>query len=232
MSRRRLRKAVHHDRWLISYADFITLLFAFFVVLFAASQSDKHKQAAMAGAIARAFGQNGTAARQSGPAGPAPALTMQASMPASSLSAAMLQAEALLRAAAQPELGDGVVEIRQTDGGLTISLKDAGFFDSGSAAIKPQALPVLDRIATALPSMKLRVEGHSDNVPIATAQFASNWELSSARASSIARLLLRYPNVHPDQLSVAGYAEFHPIADNATPSGRARNRRVDLVIEP
>ena len=119
----------------------------------------------------------------------------------------------------------------RTAGGLTISLQDAGFFDSGSAAIRPQALPVLDRIASTLPTMRLRVEGHTDNVPIANTQFASNWELSSARASSIARLLLRYPNVHPVQLSVAGYAEFHPIADNATPEGRARNRRVDLVIE-
>jgi chemotaxis protein MotB len=81
-----------------------------------------------------------------------------------------------------------------------------------------------------LPVSPLRVEGHTDNVPIHTVQFASNWELSSARASSIGRLLLKYPNIRPENLSVAGYAEFHPAASNDTSEGRARNRRVDLVL--
>jgi chemotaxis protein MotB len=98
------------------------------------------------------------------------------------------------------------------------------------ADIRPSALPVLERIAGALPESGLRIEGHTDEVPIATGQFASNWELSSARASSIARLLLRHPNVRPQQMSVAGYAGYHPVASNATPEGRARNRRVDIVI--
>ena len=89
---------------------------------------------------------------------------------------------------------------------------------------------MLDRIAAALPESPLRVEGHTDDVPIHTALFASNWELSSARASSIARLLLVHPNVHAEQMSVAGYAEFHPAASNATSEGRARNRRVDIVL--
>ena len=76
----------------------------------------------------------------------------------------------------------------------------------------------------------MRVEGHTDDIPIHTALFASNWELSSARASSIARLLLAHPNVHAEQMSVAGNAEFHPAASNSTPEGRARNRRVDIVL--
>jgi chemotaxis protein MotB len=89
---------------------------------------------------------------------------------------------------------------------------------------------VLERIAATLPESALRVEGHTDDFPIHTAQFASNWELSSARASCIARLLLTHPNVHPELMSVAGYAEFHPVASNATVEGRARNRRVDIVV--
>ena len=225
MKRRKKPEHANHERWLISYADFMTLLFAFFVVLFASAQADKKKQAMMAGAIAQAFDPHSKAAQQS----KSQILTNPTLAPA--LNNAMGRAEAQLRAAAAREINSGVVEIRETGGGLTISLRDAGFFDSGSADIRPQALPVLDRIAGALPAMKLRVEGHTDNVPIATPQYASNWELSSARASSIARLLLRYPSVHADQLSVAGYAEFHPVADNTTPEGRARNRRVDLIIE-
>ena len=188
MRRRRKPGRVHHDRWLISYADFITLLFAFFVVLFASAQADKKKQALIAGAIAHAFGRS--IVQQ--PGGPAP------TSPIAQSADEMTRAEAQLRTAAAHEIGAGLVEIRETNGGLTISLQDAGFFDSGSADVRTQALPVLDRIAAALPAMRLRVEGHTDNVPISTAYFASNWELSSARASSIARLLLRYPSVHAD----------------------------------
>jgi chemotaxis protein MotB len=123
-----------------------------------------------------------------------------------------------------------MIAVHQSDDGLVVSLQEAGFFDSGMADIRPSALPVLERIAGALPESGLRIEGHTDEVPIATGQFASNWELSSARASSIARLLLRHPNVRPQQMSVAGYAGYHPVASNATPEGRARNRRVDIVI--
>jgi chemotaxis protein MotB len=111
-----------------------------------------------------------------------------------------------------------------------ISLQEAGFFDSGSAAVRPVALPVLNRIAAILPDVPLRIEGHTDDEPIHTPQFASNWELSSSRASSIARLLLYHDNVHAEEMSVAGYAEYHPVADNSTAEGRARNRRVDIVL--
>jgi chemotaxis protein MotB len=132
--------------------------------------------------------------------------------------------------AARPEIAAGWIGLHESPEGLVISLQEAGFFDSGAAEIRSSALPVLDRIADVLPQTAVRVEGHTDNVPIHTGQFASNWELSSARASSIARLLLVHDNVHAELLSVAGYAEFHPAADNGTSEGRARNRRVDLVL--
>jgi chemotaxis protein MotB len=120
---------------------------------------------------------------------------------------------------------------RETDG-LVVSLREFGFFASGSAAIKPEALPALDRIASILSirNCRLRIEGHTDNVPIHNAQIASNWELSTARATEVIRVLIIGHRFAPERLSAAGYAEFHPVASNLTPEGRAQNRRVDIVI--
>lgn len=118
--------------------------------------------------------------------------------------------------------------------GLVISLREAGFFASGSAVPKPETLPTLREIAASLGRMpySLRVEGHTDNVPIHNAEFDSNWELSAARATRIARLLLELNAVPPERLSAAGYAEYHPVASNDTAEGRAENRRVDVVVLP
>jgi chemotaxis protein MotB len=237
MMRKKRQSNVSHERWLVSYADFITLLFAFFVVLFATGQSDKRKKAELAVSIQSAFNQMGIFEAHS----KLPPLT---ELPPSGVSAqpvalgisslpspeSMLAVRHRLQQAAQPEIDSGVIAINDSANGLVISLEEAGFFDSGAAGIRPSALPVLDRIAEVLPPSPLRVEGHTDNVPIHTAQFASNWELSSSRASSIARLLLLHPNIRAEQMSVAGYAEFHPVTSNATPEGRARNRRVDIVL--
>jgi acetylglutamate kinase len=117
---------------------------------------------------------------------------------------------------------------------INASLREAGFFDSGSATPKPEALPTLRQIATRLGATPydLRVEGHTDDVPIHTAEFDSNWELSSARATRIARLFLEMKAIRPERISAAGYAEFHPVASNDTAPGRAENRRVDLVVLP
>ncbi len=120
---------------------------------------------------------------------------------------------------------------RETDG-LVISLREFGFFDSGSASIKPQAVPALDRIASilAIRTCRLRIEGHTDNIPIHTGQMPSNWELSTARATELIRLLIVRHRFSPLRLSAAGYAEYYPVASNLTAEGRAQNRRVDIVI--
>jgi len=233
--RRKKPEPASHDRWLVSYADFITLLFAFFVVLFASGQADKKKQAQLATSIQTAFKQMGiydTRGKAGGVTASAGAWVAPAPLaePMAGTGEAMSALKERLNAAARREIGDGLIAIHESNGGLTVSLQEAGFFDSGAAGIRPMALPVLERIAEALPDSALRVEGHTDDVPISTAQFASNWELSSSRASSIARLLLRHANVRPERISVAGYAEFHPVASNATAEGRAKNRRVDIVI--
>jgi chemotaxis protein MotB len=118
--------------------------------------------------------------------------------------------------------------------GLVISLREAGFFDSGSATPKPQSLPTLRTIGGKLRETPydLRVEGHTDNVPIHDSAFESNWELSSLRATSIARLFIEMKAIEPERVSAAGYAEYHPVASNDTEEGRAQNRRVDLVVLP
>jgi chemotaxis protein MotB len=233
MIRKKRHSRASHDRWLVSYADFVTLLFAFFVVLFATGQSDRQKKVALAASIQSAFTQMGIFA----PHAELPKLSAHVGGGASSLvwqtpagAESIATVEARIQQAAQPEIARGLIGIHESANGLVISLQEAAFFDSGAVEIRLSAVPVLDRIAAVLPETTLRVEGHTDNVPIHTAQFASNWELSSSRASSIARLLLLHANVHAEQMSVAGYAEYHPAASNATPEGRARNRRVDIVV--
>lgn len=240
MTRKKKRGQVSHERWLVSYADFITLLFAFFVVLFATGESDKSKKVELAASIESAFSEMGLfeAHTKMPPMMPYRDSTgmdgyashASLTQPTASALESMVTVRHHLEQAAQPEIDAGVIGIHESADGLVISLQEAGFFDSGAAEIRPSALPVLDRIAAVLPETALRVEGHTDDVPIHTAQFASNWELSSSRASSIARLLLLHPNVHADLMSVAGYAEYHPAVSNATAVGRARNRRVDIVL--
>ncbi len=137
-----------------------------------------------------------------------------------------------LEQALHSEIATRQVSLHRETDGLVISLREFGFFDSGSASIKPQALPALDRIASilAIRTCKLRIEGHTDNVPIHTAQMPSNWELSTARATELIRLLIVRHRFSPERLSAAGYAEYYPVASNLTAEGRAQNRRVDIVI--
>ena len=116
--------------------------------------------------------------------------------------------------------------------GLMISLREVGFFDSGSADIRPSSRSAFDRLAAVLQSADtdLRVEGHTDNVPIRNARFASNWDLSTARATATVRLLMSKYNFAPERLAASGYAGYRPIASNDAADGRATNRRVDIVV--
>ncbi len=242
------RSRVTHDRWLVSYADFITLLFAFFVVLFASAKADQKKQMEVAQAIDSAFKSLGifpdASRRPAKPpnaaAGTEPAaIPMNIVMGEDVLSPARVRDDLeSLRRELQQRLSNQVaqhtVSIQMGRDGLVISLREAGFFDSGSAMPRPETLGTLHEIAASLgrTPYDLRVEGHTDNIPIHTANFDSNWELSSARATRIARLFLDFHAIPPERLSAAGYAEFHPVASNATVEGRATNRRVDLVVLP
>ena len=156
----------------------------------------------------------------------------QDALSASSQEANLKILEAELQQALRREIASNAVALHRESEGLVISLREFGFFDSGSATLRASALPALDRIASilAVRTCRLRIEGHTDNVPIHTTQMASNWELSTARATELVRLLIVRYRFSPDRLSAAGYAEYHPIASNDTPQARAQNRRVDVVI--
>ncbi|MHB8059000.1 MAG: flagellar motor protein MotB [Desulfuromonadaceae bacterium] len=241
---------VNHERWLVSYADFITLLFAVFVVLYAMGQSDKKKVEEVMQSIQSSFGMASAGAT-------APKINVIASQtitvipslkPELAISPmgrtrsgqAKTRAEdkdfRQIKSAVEAYLikqgAQSKVTLEITRRGLIVSLKEAGFFNSGQANIKPEAYELINTIAEVMTQYNnpMRLEGHTDNIPINTAQFPSNWELSTARATNGLKYLLKNFNVDANKISATGYAEFRPIADNATPDGRARNRRVDLVM--
>ncbi len=257
MSRRRKpRSHTNHERWLVSYADFITLLFAFFVVLYASSQVDHRKVGKLAMAIQVAFQEMGVFQTSAAKVpvdleDPMPFSTVQivenirrnadlaqiVSRPDGKLGGggengdlAQLQHE--LENTLAPEIARKEISMRREPDGLVISLREVGFFESGSAQMKQESQPAFDRIATLLKkrNCRLRIEGHTDNIPIHNAQFASNWELSTSRATEIVRVLIVRDGFDAYHLSAAGYAEYHPVAPNGTNEGRGMNRRVDIVI--
>jgi chemotaxis protein MotB len=242
MNRRRSdRGRVSHERWLVSYADFITLLFAFFVVLYAFSTAEKKKQTAMADAINSALQSMsilpGDSHGASSPSNNPEVMTAMISSELMSPAKAKDDLNEMRRQLEQTlskEISQRTISVEMTREGLVISLREAGFFNSGSATPRPESLPILRQISERLmhSPYDMRVEGHTDNVPIHSAEFDTNWELSSARATHIARAFLELKAITPERLSAAGFAEFHPVASNDTPDGRAKNRRVDLVILP
>jgi chemotaxis protein MotB len=253
----RKRKPAHanHERWLVSYADFITLLFAFFVVLYSSSQVDQRKVGKLAVAIQEAFQQLGVfpgggtgSSIPFDPKKPLPPSAVQAIAEAER-SAALARADQNNGVSA-PENGDlaglrqeleqalaleiqrNEVALRTEPDGLVVSLREIGFFESGSAEIRANSLSAFSRIASLLVThnCRIRIEGHTDNVPIHNARFSDNWELSTARASELVRLLVLKYGFAPERLSAAGYAQYHPVAGNDTPETRAQNRRVDVVV--
>jgi chemotaxis protein MotB len=247
MTRERRKSNISRDRWLVSYADFVTLIFGLFVVLYAFARADQKKQMQVA-AIDTAFHSLGIFSdltrRPSGGTSTAaginePGLPLNIVMGENLASPAQVKNDLdkirrELDQALASQVASHSVSVQMGHDGLVISLREAGFFSSGSAIPKPETLPTLRQIAQSLgrTPYDLRIEGHTDNVPIHTAEFDSNWELSSARATRIARLFLDLKAMAPERVSAAGYAEFHPVAANDTPEGRAENRRVDLVVLP
>jgi chemotaxis protein MotB len=246
--RRPMEEPSNRDRWMVSYADFITVLFAFFVVLFASSNRDGQTIKKLSQAIHTGFQQLGPFAGRQSEQGNSPGLprnTPAAAPPAPPIATVTNDATAAwgididalkrqLEAAIGPEIRNHEVTMRVTPEGFVISLKELGFFHSGEAVLRPGAAEKIERIAKVLAQhgFDLRVEGHSDNQPIHTAQFRSNWQLSTARATAVLLLLVNDSGLAPEKISLAGYGQYRPIADNLTAEGRKMNRRVDLVVIP
>jgi chemotaxis protein MotB len=144
----------------------------------------------------------------------------------------MTEIQKQLENALASQIGKHTVSVTPTKEGIVVSLREMGFFDSGSTALRPEAEPTLEEFVKVIGPrrVRVRIEGHTDNVPIHNTRYASNWELSTARATEIIRLLITKYGIAPLRLSASGYSEFYPVASNATPEGRAMNRRIDLVI--
>jgi len=243
---KRLHSHANHDRWLVSYADFMTLLFAFFVVLYASTEVDRHRMNQLAIAIQSGFQKmgvftNGSTQRDILAPRAAADLSACAANQLTEVDLRKLQREKQEKEMTRTKLNlelkkrqipSNFVSVREGPDGVIVSLREVGFFDSGSARVRTQATPVFQQVVSLIAEQHrpLRVEGHTDDVPIHNALFNSNWELSTARATEVVRLLVTQYGFDPEDISAAGYAEFHPIMPNDSPEGRSANRRVDIVL--
>ena len=228
MKTRQAHGAPNHERWLVSYADFITLLFAFFVVMFASSHADKAKAKQVSESVERAFEGPSKATHISRdkaigtPTSPTVSgsyLDLQAAMNA--LSRELLQ-----------EIKEGKMIVRLERRGLIVSLNSETFFPSGEDQVDPSTYYSLAKVADAVSRLPnaVRLEGHTDSVPIHSGRFRNNWELSAARAIAVMDLLRNRWKIAADRLAITGYADTAPLNPDDTEAGRARNRRVDIVI--
>jgi chemotaxis protein MotB len=229
MSRRRRRPAPHvnHERWLVSYADFITLLFAFFTTMYAISTVDAQKMSKMVASMQVALKGDAMAV-------PAPVPLPQNGVPQPIVPRLdnLVALRQQLAARLQRQIRQGNVEIGVDARGLVVSIREAGSFASGSADLSDAVRALLAEVAAPLSELPhpVRIEGHTDDTPIRTSRFHSNWELSTARATQVIAYLQNEMGLSAARLSAAGYGEFHPRVPNTSPEARAENRRVDLVI--
>jgi chemotaxis protein MotB len=245
---RRVKAQDHpnHERWLISYADFITLLFAFFVVMFASSHADKQKARTVSASVKEAIEQGRMPKalmemlgrkrppetddlKKAGDTSSPEALKQDPAMAAIAELVPSLQS---LTNALQDEIEGGKVSINMEPRGLVVSLKEAAFFPPAGDAIEPSAFPIIGKIADSVLKLpnKILLEGHTDSTPIRNGRFRSNWDLSAARAIAMLNVLADQFKVPRERMSVSGYAENVPVSDNDSAEGRQKNRRVDVVF--
>lgn len=226
-----------HDRWLVSYADFVTLLFAFFVVMYSISSVNEGKYKTFSDSLSLAFSTR--------PASTVPAQNQQEQMlkalvdrRTARLGEQQRRIQERMKALTNnvsrvmlPMINQGLVSISQNKRGVVVDISASALFRTGDAALQPEVLNVLRQVAAVLSKEEqpIEVEGHTDDVPIKTAQFPSNWELSSARASSVTRMLIDN-GVQAKRLAVVGLADNQPLAPNDSPENRARNRRVTITV--
>lgn len=237
MARKRKREEhVNHERWLVSYADFITLLFAFFVVMFAVSQVDDKKMGRFAEAVQvatsiGAFETNGNKPIAILPKSDKPidgdpkAVVSAPVVPMGTIRQRLSRSLSVALDAGRLTLVDG-------RDGLIVRLRDAAFFESASANIREEVMPDLEAVARTLRDLNndIRIEGHTDAVPIRSSVFRSNWELSAARAAAVLGFFVESSGIAEERMNIAGYGSQRPLAGNDTQEGRSQNRRVDIVV--
>lgn len=242
---RRKHTATHenHERWLVSYADFITLLFAFFVVMFATNQTDRHRAKMVSDSVRDALEHGQISSRLSNMLGKgkregkapdhAPAFAAAPEpQAAENRPTDLTKSLATLQKGLSAELQAGKVQMRLEGRGLVIDLREAAFFASGDDRLSTESYPILSKIAAVIQGLpnQVRLEGYTDSIPIHNSRFRSNWELSSARAIAMLGALEERFHVEPSRMAIAGYGENAPADSNDSEEGRAHNRRVAVVL--
>ena len=212
------------ERWLISYADFITLLFAFFVVMWSMRTDNPPSKPVIEG-IKRAFNVFGEKSA---------AQEVKVSLSTGGGAESVFTAEPMYQSIVESLKDAGVkgVSVHKVERGIVIRIPDEALFNPGQAIIREDYKKALDKTAAILAAIPnpIQIEGHTDNVPIQTSQYPSNWELSTARAIALMRHFTERSGLPPGKFSIAGYSEYQPVASNDTPQGRSKNRRVDIVV--
>ena len=237
----------NHERWLVSYADFITLLFAFFVVMYAISSVNEGKYRVLSDSLVSAFKNTqtqsggkpiivvqGTPVQPPAPL-PVPAITPEQRQEEEKKAKTKQQMKTVagdITKVLQPLITEGKVKLIETSRGVTIEINDSILFPPGQAKLQTISVTALGALAQVLASsdFPVTIEGHTDNTPIATAQYPSNWELSAVRATTVLRLF-NDAGVSAERLTAIGYGETRPLETNTTPDGRSRNRRVRILID-
>ena len=246
--RRKQEEHENHERWLVSYADFITLLFAFFVVMYAISSVNEGKYRVLSDALVAAFREAPRSMDpiQVGQLARSPYTPMDPSVrhQPTALDVQLLNTQQgagpdedltemadEIEAAMAPLIDSDLIDVRRFDNWLEVEIKTSVLFGSGSAEAAGDSAPVLRELASILEGFpnRINVEGFTDNRPIRTIIYPSNWELSAARAATVVRMFEQF-GVEPDRMAAIGYGEHNPVAPNDTAEGRSANRRVVLVI--
>ncbi|MGA7594641.1 MAG: flagellar motor protein MotD [Gallionella sp.] len=238
---RRKRRFEHdnHDRWLVSYADFVTLLFAFFVVMYSISSVNQRKYKTFSDSLSIAFSNRPNSALTTViPNDQAQLLqtlvdkrTARLVEQQRRIQERMSNLAGGLKKVLAPLINQQLVDINSTKRGVVIDIRASSLFKTGEAEIQPGALEILRQVSAVLRNEQLpiEVEGHTDDIPIKTAQYPSNWELSSARASSVVRMMIEN-GVSGERMAAVGLASNHPLVPNDSPENRDKNRRVSITI--
>ena len=233
MAKKKHEEHENHERWLVSYADFITLLFAFFVVMYSISSVNEGKFRTVSDSIKAALNPVVSPSSNLTPftIGENKALMLKPTIEEAK-EPAMRRLRQIMRSL-KNETQIEIVQIKElTNGDIVLTLPDTVLFRSGESALRPEARPFIEAIGEVLIELDrhVRVEGHTDNVPISTAQFPSNWELSATRAVTVVRTLSEQYGLQSDHLTAVGHADSRSLTDNLTPENRAKNRRVEIVV--
>ena len=234
MAKKKHEEHENHERWLVSYADFITLLFAFFVVMYSISSVNEGKFRTVSDSIKAALNPVVSPSSTLAPftIGQNKALALKPTIEAAK-EPAVRRLRQIMRSL-KNETKLEIIQLKElTNGDIVMTLPDTVLFHIGQSSLRPEARPYIQAISEVLIELDrhVRVEGHTDNVPIATAQFPSNWELSAARAVTVVRTLSEEYGVQSSHLTAVGHADSRSLTDNLTPENRAKNRRVEIVVQ-